>query len=119
MSRVKKILVAASVLLGLEFLSLAVFLGTSLAGSNHYVPALMPAVRFIDAGPVRLDLPVKNAGSFAFECDGETTPDPGCFLPGTKPARVFFRSHAAAPACFKVVLTPKISRCISKSVLIL
>ncbi len=117
MARVKKIWVAGSVLLSLEVLSLAVLLGTGFACCDQVGPALLTAVPSVNTSAVRLDLPVKNADSFIFEKDGETTPDSGCLLAGTKPAQVFFRSHAASPACFKVVFTPKVSRCISKSVL--
>ena len=117
MSRVKKILFAGSVLLSLEFLSLTVSINQSLARSNHYVPALLIVVPSIDARAVRLNSPVKKTGKFAFDKDGEATPDSECSLGTTKPAQMFFRSRAAAPACFKVVVTPKVSRCISKSVL--
>jgi hypothetical protein len=113
----KKTFIAGSVLLSLEFLSLAVFIGRSFAWSHPYGPALLTAMPSINARPVGLDSAAKGDGSSALEKDGETTSDSGCFLAATHATQLFLRSPAVVPACFKLIITPKVSRCIFKSVL--
>jgi hypothetical protein len=117
MRRVKKTLSLGSVFLGLEFLALAVFGSPSFAWTNQHFSALLSAIRSLHVPTVRLDSPVKNDGSNLFEKDVKTTPDSGLFLAATERAQAFLRIAIVAPACFKVILTPKVSRCISKSVL--
>lgn len=117
MARIKKTLFAGSVLLGLEVLSLAVFIAGSFAWSHRHVPALLSAITPVDATPVRLHSPAKRDGGIVLEKDGETAPDSGCLFAATESARLFFRSPAAVPACLRTIFTPKVSRFISKSVL--
>lgn len=118
MSPVKKTLSLGSVYLGLEFLVLAVSATPGFPWSNQPVPALLTAVQSFDAPSSRLNLPAKDGGRVDSDKNAETTTDVGCFFAANhKPAQVFFRGAAVVPACFKVILTPKVSRCISKSVL--
>jgi len=117
MSRLKKTLFVGSVLLSLEFLSLGFFITRTFAWTNQHVPPLLTAVPPVDAGPVRLDSPAKTDGSFVLEKDGEITPRSGGFLTTIEPAQVFLRSLVVVPFFFRIILTPKVSRYISKSVL--
>jgi hypothetical protein len=119
MSRVKKTLFLGSVLLSLEFLSLGFFINLTFAWSNKHVPPQLTAIPLVDVSPVRLDSPAKPDGSFVLEKDGEITPRSGGFLTTIEPAQVFPRSIVAVPFSFRIILTPKVSRYISKSVLIL
>ena len=119
MSREKKRLAVLAVLLSLEFLSLGFFINRTFAWSNQHVPLLLAAIPLVDASPVRLDSPVKTDGSFVLEKDGEITPRSEGFLTTIEPAQVFLRSIVAVPFSFRIILTPKVSRYISKSVLIL
>jgi hypothetical protein len=117
MSRVKKTLFLGSVLLSLEFLSLGFFINQTLAWSNQYVRPLLTAIPPVNASPVRLDSPAKTDGSFVLEKNGEITPRSGGFAATIEPAQVFRRSLVVVPFSFRIILTPKVSRYISKSVL--
>jgi hypothetical protein len=117
MSRVKKILFLGSVLLSLEFLSLGFFINLTFAWSNQHVPPLLTAIPLVGASPVRLDAPAKTDGSFVLEKDGEITPRSGGFLTTIEPAQVFLRNFVVVPFSFRIILTPKVSRYIFKSVL--
>jgi len=119
MSRVKKTLFVGSVLLSLEFLSLGFFIIRTFAWSNRHGPPLGTTTRPVDVSPVRLDSPAKTNGSFVLENDGEITARSEGFLTAIEPAQVFLRSIVAVPFYFRIILTPKVSRYISKSVLIL
>lgn len=117
MSRVKKILFVGAVLLSLEFLFLGFFINRSFAWSNQHVPPLLTAIPPVDASPVRLDAPANTDGSFVLEKDGEITPRSRGFLTTIEPTQVFLRSLVVVPFSFRIILTPKVSRYISKSVL--
>ena len=119
MLRVKKPLFLGSVLLSLEFLSLGFFINLTFAWSNQHVPPLVTAMPLVDASPVRLASPAKTDGNLVLETDGEITPRSGGFLTTIAPAQVLLRSIVAVPFSFRIILTPKVSRYISKSVLIL
>lgn len=117
MSRVKKILFVGSVLLSLEFLSPGFFIYRTFAWSNQHVPPLLTAIPLGGASPIRLESPAKTDGSFVLEKDGEITPRSRGFLTTIEPAQVFLRNFVVVPFPFRIILTPKVSRYISKSVL--
>jgi hypothetical protein len=117
MSRVKKTLFLGSVLLSLEFLSLGFFINRTFAWSNQHVPPLLTAIPSVDGSPIRLASPAKTDGSFVLEKDGEMTPRSGGFAATIEAAQVFRRSFVVVPFSFRIILTPKVSRYISKSVL--
>jgi hypothetical protein len=117
MSRLKKTLFVGSVLLSLEFLSLGFFINRTFAWGNQHVPSLLTATPPVDASPVRLDSPAKTDASFVLEKDGEITPRSGGFLTTIERAQVFLRSVVVVPFSFRIILTPKVSRYIFKSVL--
>jgi hypothetical protein len=117
MSRVKKILFVGSVLLSLEFLSLGFFIYRTFACSNQHVSPLLTANPPVDASPVRLDAPAKTDGSFVLETYDDPTPRSRGFLTTIEPAQVFLRNFVVVPFSFRIILTPKVPRYISKSVL--
>ncbi len=118
MSRVKKTALALSVLFSLEFLFLGLFTnGTS--WTNQYVPPLLKMALYADASAVKLDSPAKTDGGFVLERYGELTPRLGDCLAVKETAEVFLQSFIVVPLSFRIILAPKVSRYLSKSVLIL
>ena len=118
MSRAKKTLFVGSVLFGLEFLTLAVVFGRISAWSHQRLSALpKTAAPSVDAPPVGVNAPAHSDGSVVLATFGESTPDLGRLFAITERAPLFFQSRPAVPACFKLVLAPKVSRHIFKSVL--
>jgi hypothetical protein len=119
MSRVKKTALALAVLFSLQFLSLGLFTNGTFSWTDQYVPPLLKAVSHTDAGVVKLDSAAKTDGAFIFERHGELTPRSGGFLAAKEPAEVFLQSFIVVPLFFRIILAPKVSRYISKSVLVL
>jgi hypothetical protein len=118
MSRVKNTALALSVLFSLEFLFLGLFTnGTS--WTNQYVPPLLKRALHTDASAVKSDSPAKTDGGFVLERYGELTPCLGDFLAAKETAEVFLQSFIVVPLSFRIILAPKVSRYLSKSVLIL
>jgi hypothetical protein len=119
MSRDKKTALALSVLFSLEFLFLGLFPNGTFAWTNQYVPPLLKAASHMDAGVVKLDSPAKTDGASVLESYGEVTPRSGGFLAANETVEVFFQSFIVVPLSFRFILAPKVSRYLSKSVLIL
>ena len=119
MSRVKKTALALSVLFSLEFLFLGLFANETFAWTNQYVPPLLEAASRTDAGIVKLDSPAKTDGASILESYGEVTPRSGGFLAANDTAEVFLQSFIVVPLSFRFIPAPKVSRYLSKSVLIL
>jgi hypothetical protein len=119
MSRVKKKLVALSALFALEFLSLGFFTNGTFSWATHYVPRLLKATLYAHARAAKLDSPAKADGGFVLESSGEPTPSSGVFLTAKENVGISHRSFVVSPLFFKIILAPKVSRYISKSVLIL
>jgi hypothetical protein len=117
MSHVKKKLSVLSVLFGLEFLSVGFFTNGTFSWITHPVPPLPKAVSHAHARAVKLDSPAETDGRFVLESDGEPKPRSATFLTTNDPAQVFLRSFVVVPFFFRIILTPKVSRYISKSVL--
>ena len=116
MSRVKKKLSVLSVLFSLEFLSLGFFTNGTFPWSTH-VPPLVKAASHTHARAVKLDSPAKTDGRFALERYSEHTPRSGVFLTTKENAGVSFRRSMVVPLFFRIILAPKVSRYIFKSVL--
>jgi hypothetical protein len=110
---VKKLLFVGSFLLSVEFLSLGFFINLTFAWINQHVSPLLTPV---DARPVRFDSPANTDGRFIFKKVGEITPRSGGFLTTTEPAQVFLRNRVIIPYSFRIIITPKVSRYIAKSV---
>jgi hypothetical protein len=117
MSRVKKKLSVLSVLFSLEFLSLGFFTNGTFSWSTHYVPPLVKAASHTHARAVKLDSPAKTDGRFALERYTDHTPRSGVFLTTKENAGVSFRKSMVVPLFFRIILAPKVSRYIFKSVL--
>ena len=117
MSRVKTILLAALVLLSLEFLAPSFFTNRVFYRSAQPIPAQLQAASRDDAGAARIDIPATTAAQFALEMYGELTPRSAGFFtakenPGVPPRRVI-----VVRQLFTMIFAPKVSRHISKSVL--
>ena len=119
MSRVNKTALALSVLFSLEFLFLGLFPNGTFVWANQYVSPLLEAASHTDAGVVKLDSPAKTDGASVLEGYGEVTPRSGGFLAAKEAAEVFLQSFIVVPLSFRFILAPKVSRYLSKSVLIL
>jgi hypothetical protein len=119
MSRVKKKLAALAVLFSLEFLFLGLFTNGTFSWTRQYIPPLLKEALHTDAGVVKLDSPAQTDGGFVFERYGELTPRSGEFLAAKETAEVFLQSFIVVPLSFRFILAPKVSRYLSKSVLIL
>jgi hypothetical protein len=119
MSRVKKKLVALSALFALEFLSLGFFTNGTFSWGTHYVPRLLKATLYAHARAAKLDSPAKADGGFVLESSGEPIPSSGVFLTAKENVGISHRSFVVSPLFFQIILAPKVSRYISKSVLIL
>jgi hypothetical protein len=119
MSRVKKKLAALAVLFSLEFLFLGLFTNGTFSWTRQYIPPLLKETLHTDAGVVKLDSPAQTDGGFVLERYGELTPRSGEFLAAKETAEVFLQSFIVVPLSFRFILAPKVSRYLSKSVLIL
>jgi hypothetical protein len=119
MSRVKKTALALSVLFSLEFLFLGLFTNGTFSSSIQHVLPLLKVASHTDAGAVTLDSPAKPDGGFVLERYGELTLRSGDFLAAKETAAVFLQSFIVVPLSFRIILAPKVSRYLSKSVLIL
>jgi len=117
MSRVKKTALALSVLFSLEFLCLGLFTNGTFSWTNQYVTPLLKAAAHTDARAVRLDSPAKTDGRFVLERYSESTPRSGSFLTAKENTEVPLRSFVIARLFFRIILAPKVSRYIFKSVL--
>ena len=119
MSRLKNKLAALSVLFSLEFLSLCLFTNGTFSWTRQYVPPLLKEALHTDASAVKLDSPAKTDGGFILESSGEPIPSSGVFLTAKENVGISHRSFVVSPLFFQIILAPKVSRYISKSVLIL
>ena len=113
MSRVKKKLAALTVLFTLEFLSLGLCTNGSFSGSNQYILAATQT----DATTVKLGSPAKTDDVFVSGSYGGPTPRSGIFLTAKESLEVSARSFFVSPFFCRIILAPKVSRYISKSVL--
>ena len=112
MSRGKKILAALAILLSVEFLSLDPFANVCLA---TITPQLKAAVH-TDASSVKLDAGKKNENGFVATSQGKPARD---FFSAKEELGIHFRSLVVRTFLPRTVFTLKVSRYISKSVLIL
>ena len=117
MSRAKKTLFVLSALFSLEFLSPGFFTNGSFSWTARHVPPLLNAAAHISARAVKLDSLVKIDCAFVLERYGEPTPQPEGFITARGNAEASRRSAIVAPLFVKIILAPKVSRYISKSVL--
>jgi hypothetical protein len=117
MSRVKTILLAALVLLSLEFLSPSLFTNGVFSRTAPAIPALLKAASHDHASAAKIDFPATKAAHFVLEMDGELTPRSGGFLTAKETAGVSPRIVIVVRHFSTMIFAPNVSRCISKSVL--
>jgi hypothetical protein len=117
MLRAKKRFFVLSALFSLEFLSLGLLANGLFSWAAGHVPPLLNAAARINARAVTSDSRVKIDRVFVLEQYGESPAQPAGFITlrgNGEPSR---RRAIAALRFAKIVLAPKISRYISKSVL--
>ena len=119
MSRVTKKLAALAVLFSLEFLSLGLFANGTSFWADQYIPRLLKAVSHTDARTVALGSRTKTDGGLVLGSYGEPTPESRVFSTATAKPGISIRSFVVSPLFLRITLAPKVSRFISKSVLIL
>jgi hypothetical protein len=112
MSHVKNRLAALAVLVGIELLSLGLFTSETSWSNQHTLAGAQS-----DGGSVKLGSPAKTDDGFVFGSYGEPTPRSGVFLTAKEKPGIFVRSFGVSPPLFQIILAPKVSRYISKSVL--
>jgi len=117
MSCVKTILLAALVLLSVEFLSLSLFANGIFARTAQPISPLLRTAPHDDASAAQIDFPATTAVRFVLEMYGELTPRSGDFLTAKENAGVSPRNVIVVPYLFTMIFAPKVSRYISKSVL--
>src|SRR5262249_26242500 len=117
MSLVRKRFIAGAVWLGLELLCLGCFNSWRFAWSNSHPTARLTAMTSADATPSVLESPAKGDDGSVAANNGDTT-YPGFFSATSGPWQVLVR-RLAVSVSFSQILTPKVSRYISKSVLML
>lgn len=117
MSRVNKILAAWAVLFGLEFISLGLATNGTFSWTNEYIPPRQKDSSRIDTGDIKSDFPAQTGGGFVLESYGERTLQSGVFLTAKENLGISIRRFVASSLCSRIILTPKVPRYISKSVL--
>jgi hypothetical protein len=116
MSREMKILSASLVLMSLQLLFQALFTNGSLSRTAQSLPPVIKAASHANTSAAELDSPAKTAGGFVLKTCGELTRAPG-FSCAKGIAPVSTRRFIVVPLFFRMMLAPKVSPYISKSVL--
>ncbi|MGH7795356.1 MAG: hypothetical protein ACREQ2_10730 [Candidatus Binatia bacterium] len=109
---------ALLVLLSLQVLSQDLFSGGNFSPTDPPITPRLKAASHTLARAAKLDFPATPAGRFVLEMYGELTPRSGDFLSAKEPAGVSLRSFIVVPPSVRmIILAPKVSRHLSKSVL--
>jgi hypothetical protein len=117
MSRTQKTLFVLSVLFGLEFFSLGFFAKGISSRTARHVPPLLKTAPHSPESAVTLDSPAKTDSRFILEKYADLTPGSTGFLSANENARFSLKNSRIVPLRFRIILAPKVSRYISKSVL--
>jgi uncharacterized membrane protein YedE/YeeE len=117
MSCAKKTLFVLSVLFGVEFFSLGFSAKGIFSWTARHVAPLLQAAPHTHDSAVKLESPAKSDGHVVFEKYAELTPDSAGFLTGNGNADFSLRNSRVVSLRFRIILAPKVSRYISKSVL--
>jgi hypothetical protein len=118
MSRARIILWALLVVVSLQFLSQGFLKNGSFAPTDQPFAPLIKTVSDTPVGAAKLGFPATTAGRFVLDMYGELTPRSGDFLSAKQPAVISPRSFIVIPPFVRMmILAPKVSRYISKSVL--
>ncbi|HEX7229510.1 MAG TPA: hypothetical protein VF452_03890 [Candidatus Binatia bacterium] len=127
MSPMRTMFSVRAVLLGLGLLCLGGSNDRSFAQSNPHPTARLMAISSTEATPLMLQRPTKD-GDVSVVVEAGVTNRAGSQIPELDGARVFSAASArwqglmrtlSVPVCLSQILIPKVSRHISKSVLIL
>jgi len=113
----KRTLFVLSALFSLEFLSLGFLTNGLFSWAGRHVPSLLNAASHINARAIKFDSTAKIDRTSVLEQCCEPIPHPDGFLATKGNAEASRRSVIVAPLFDKIVLAPKVSRYISKSVL--
>jgi hypothetical protein len=112
----KKILWASLVLLILECLSLGVFINGTFSRTPQPIAPVLRAASHIDSGAAKFESHAKTAVRFVLEMYGELAPRSPAFLTAKEIGAVSLRRFIFVPL-FRVILAPKVSRYVTRSVL--
>ncbi len=115
MSRTNKKIAALAVLVSLEFLGSGLFTNGTFSRANQYIPPLLKAASHTDFRVV--ELYAKTDGGFVLESKGEPTPQSEVFLTVKENLGISVQSFVLSQLFLRIILTPKVPRYISKSVL--
>ena len=107
MSRVNKKIAALAVLFGLEFLSLGLFTNGTFSWTDRQNNAPHSDVWVVN-------LAAKTTDGFGY---GEPTPQSEVFFTAKENLGIAVPRFVVSPLFFRIILTPKVPRYISKSVL--
>lgn len=106
------------VILSVQFLSQGLPANGSFASTNQPFASAIKTAADTHAGAAKLAYPATTGGRFVVEMHGELTPPSGVFLSAKQFAGISPRSFIIVPPSVRMmILAPKVSRCISKSVL--
>lgn len=117
MLRAKKTLFVLSALFSLEFLSLGFFTNGIFSWTAWHVPPLLKAAPARPNRAVELNSSAKTDSRFVFEKYVEPTPGFADVLIANANGKFFLKRSRVVPLHFRIILAPKVSRYISKSVL--
>ena len=116
MSRLKEKLVALAVVFSVGFLSLGFFANRAFSrAAEHVLSPLNTSHANLSA--IKLASLAKTAGCFVLKEYDELTPRSGNFLTAKETAQFSLRRYTVVPFRFRIILAPRVSRYISKSVL--
>lgn len=115
MSRMNKKIAALAVLFSVEFLGLGLSTNGTFFWTHQYFPPLLEAASHTDFRIV--ELCAKTDDGFVLENYGEPTRQSEVFLTVKENLGISVRSFVLSPLFFRIILTPKVPRYISKAVL--
>jgi hypothetical protein len=115
MSRLNKKIAAMAVLCSFGFLSLGLYTNGTFSWTNRYIPPLQPDASRTDVRVV--EFAAKTNGGFVLERHGEPIPRSVVFLTAKENSGISARSFVVGRLFSRVILTRKVPRYISKSVL--
>jgi hypothetical protein len=115
-SRANKQIAALAVFFSLEFFSLGLFTNGIFSWTNQHVPPLLKPASHANASTVKSDSSAKTDRRFALERYDDLTPRLRGVLTAKENAEFSLRSSMVVLFRFRIILAPKVSRYISKSV---
>jgi hypothetical protein len=117
MLRMNKKLSSISIFLALPLLAPGFFTHGTFSRSTHYFRPLLKAASHSDARAAAFDSRANTDSRFDVEEYGEPAPRSDDFLSAKENTQARFRSFILVRSLSRILLAPKVSRYISKSVL--